>query len=205
MSIIVFYKTTSLNKMEYKNKPDHHLLALLKESDHQAYTVLYNRYSSVLYAHALRRLQDREEAKDIIQELFTYLWVNRESIVVQGQVSGYLYTAVRNRVIKVIAHRAVASQYIDFELTKDYKNSTSDYLIRETQLKNLIENEIAALPPKMRKVFLLSRKEHLPHREIANQLNISEFTVKKQVSNALRILRARLDLFSISAFIALFL
>jgi RNA polymerase sigma-70 factor (ECF subfamily) len=59
-------------------------------------------------------------------------------------------------------------------------------------MEELIEKEIAALPPKMREVFELSRKANLNYREISEKLNISDNTVKKQMSNALKILRSRL-------------
>lgn len=181
--------------MYYKNNTDQTLVTLFKEGDHKAYSELYDRYSGVLYAHVLRRLNDREEAKDIVHELFTYLWVNRETIQIYGQFSGYLYTSVRNRVIKVIAHKTVVSRYVDVENLRKHKSLPSDFLIRENQLKRLIEKEVDALPPRMREVFVLSRESYLTHKEIACQLNISELTVKKQMSNALKVLRTRLGLF----------
>ncbi|MNL67317.1 RNA polymerase sigma factor [compost metagenome] len=58
----------------------------------------------------------------------------------------------------------------------------------------MIEKEIAALPQKMREVFELSRKQNLSHKEIAEQLGISEQTVSKQVTNALKILKTKLGL-----------
>lgn len=189
----------------YRDYSDHVLLNLLKDGNHHAYTELYNRYSGILYAHALRRLNDREEAKDIIHEIFTYLWVNRSTIEIQGHISGYLYTSVRNRVIKVVAHQTVASKYIDVQQFKIPNSFSSDYLIRENQLKDLIEKEIGSLPPRMREVFNLSRKGYLTHREIACELNISELTVKKQMTNALKLLRTRLDLLIKFLFIATFL
>lgn len=191
--------------MHYRENSDQILLRLLKKGDHQAYTELYNRYSGVLYAHVLRRLNDKEEAKDIIHELFTYLWINRSTIEIQGHVSGYLYTSVRNRVIKVISHQTIASKYIDVQQLKIHHSFSSDYLVRENQLKELIEKEINTLPPRMQEVFNLSRKRYLTHREIACELNISELTVKKQVTNALKLLRTRLDLFVKLLFLAIFL
>lgn len=191
--------------MHYKDNSDQFLLILLKEGDHYAYTELYNRYSGVLYAHALRRLKNREEAKDIIHELFTYLWVNRSVIEIQGQLSGYLYTSVRNRVIKVVSHKVVASKYIDMQQLKSHCDFSSDYLIRENQLNDIIEKEINSLPPRMQEIFILSRRGYLTHREIAYELNISELTVKKQVTNALKLLRTRLDLFVKLFFLITFL
>jgi RNA polymerase sigma factor (sigma-70 family) len=68
--------------------------------------------------------------------------------------------------------------------------------VREHQLSQLIEQEINQLPPKMREIFVLSRKHNLSHRQIAEQLDIAEPTVKKQVANALKILRTKLGLFA---------
>ncbi|GAA4302323.1 RNA polymerase sigma factor [Aestuariibaculum suncheonense] len=178
----------------YQEITDKNLFSLIRKGDHRAYTELYNRYSPVLYAHILRRLNDREEAKDIIHELFTYIWVNRMKIQIEGHPSGYLYTAVRNRVIKVISRRIVATKHVDMHRPSPYNNIASDYLIRENQLRDLIEKEIESLPPRMQEIFLLSREKFLTHKEIACELNISELTVKKQVANAIKVLRTKFDL-----------
>ena len=57
----------------------------------------------------------------------------------------------------------------------------------------IIETEIAALPSRTREIFELSRKENLSHKEIAAQLGISEQTVKKQVQNALKVIKPKLN------------
>lgn len=180
--------------MAYRNLSDSVLFSLYKEGDRRAYTEIYNRYSGALYAHALKRLNDREEAKDVIQELFTYLWLHRRKITIQTQLSGYLYKATRNRVINILAHREVANYYIDSLELLNNQGHTDD-LVRQNQLAELIEKEINFLPSKMREVFLLSRKRYLSHCEIAEELQISELTVKKQVANALKMLRTRLSPF----------
>ncbi|MNL51185.1 RNA polymerase sigma factor [compost metagenome] len=92
-----------------------------------------------------------------------------------------------------MAHKDIESSYISsfFETAKNTVNIT-DHLVRENQMAILIEKEIAALPLKMREIFEMSRKQHLSHKEIADQLQLSEQTVSKQVSNALRILKAKL-------------
>jgi len=57
------------------------------------------------------------------------------------------------------------------------------------------------LPPKMRTVFELSRKEGLSHKEIAEQLNITEQSVRSHIKGALKILRPRLGFIILSVFI----
>ncbi|OOQ56727.1 RNA polymerase sigma factor [Mucilaginibacter pedocola] len=174
---------------------DQDLVSLLREGNKDAYTEIYNRYKWLLHAHAYKKLGDRDAANDLVQELFTSLWTRRGDIVLISTLSAYLYTAVRNRVLNMMEHKQVESKYIDSlaAYTSNYVAGT-DHLVREKQLMAIIETEIAALPPKMREVFELSRKSHLSHKEIAEQLNISEETVKKQVKNALKVLRVRLGL-----------
>jgi len=168
---------------------DHELLSLLRESNHMAYTEIYKRYSGILYLHAYNKLRNREEAKDILQELFTNIWNRRKELKIETNLSGYLYTAIRNRVFKQIASKGVEAQYLSS--IQKYANQwecITDHLTRQNQLE--------ALPTKMKEVFLLSRKTYLSHREIAGQLGITESTAKKQVNNALKILRAKLGLFT---------
>lgn len=174
---------------------DHELILLLKEGDADAYTEIYNRYKGILYQHAYKRLPDQGEVDDIIHELFTTLWVKRETLIFKTNLAGYLYTAVRNRILDYIAHQQIESTYISsLQGFIDKGVSITDHRVRLSMLQDLIEKEIINLPPKMREIFELSRKSQLSHREIAEKLNVSEKTVKNQVNNALKILRVRLGL-----------
>lgn len=184
-----------------KQLPDFDLIVLLKQDDEAAFTEIYERYKWILYSHAYKKLKNREEARDVIQELFAGLWTKRHMINFNSNLSGYLYTAMRNKVLNVIAHQQVADKYVDSLATyANQGNFITDHLIREKQLAVLIEQEIESLPTKMKTLFLLSRKEYLSHREIACKMEISEETVKRQVKNALKTLRLKLGLFSFFLF-----
>lgn len=182
--------------MDYKELTDRELFGLLTLDDRKAFAEIYHRYKGPLYIHAFNKLRDKEEVRDIVQQLFSVLWIKRGDIVLNSTLSGYLYTAIRNRVFKVIAHKNVESHYISsirhFIASSE---AITDHRIRENQLRQLIDREIELLPSKMKEVFLLSRKMHLSHKEISEQLGISEQTVAKQVTNALKILRTKLSLF----------
>ncbi|HEY0274302.1 MAG TPA: sigma factor-like helix-turn-helix DNA-binding protein, partial [Chitinophaga sp.] len=67
-----------------------------------------------------------------------------------------------------------------------------DEQVRIKQLLEALEAEVARLPTQMRLIFEKSRKEHLSHQEIADELKISVLTVRKQINNSLRILRNKL-------------
>jgi RNA polymerase sigma-70 factor (family 1) len=184
---------------DYKTIPDNELIRLLKKSDHAAYTEIYNRYSHLLFVHAYKKLRDENQAKDVLHDVFATLWFSRESDLQLSNLGGYLYTAVRNRVFDLFAHEQVKSKYID-SLNAYLSTRTSmptDHLVRENDLKVYIEKEIQALPPKMKLMFELSRKENLSHKEIASKLGTSENNVSTQITTALRILRTKLGVIAI--------
>ena len=181
-----------------KTLSDAELVGLLKSGDQLAYTEIYDRYILILLNHAYNKTRDREEAKDVVHEVFTTLWARRENFNCQSNLSGYLYAAVRNNILNQVVHNDVKGKYLA-SIAQFINNNNSqiitDHLVREHQLSSIIEKEIADLPPKMREVFELSRKQHFSHKQIAEKLEISEQTVSKHVTNALRILRVRLGVF----------
>jgi len=179
---------------KYAAHTDAALLPLLQEGDREAYTEIYNRYHGLLYVFAYNRLKNREEAKDIIHELFLKLWLDRASLQITGRLSIYLYTAVRNRIINCITHQQIAKRYIDSFLSyvEQVNQQSADHLVRHNDLRAFIDKEIASLQPRTREVFELSRNTNLSRREIAKKLGVSEETVKSHMHNALKVLRARL-------------
>lgn len=189
---------------EYEPLTDTELFALLCNGDHRAYTEIYDRYSGRLYVHAYKRIRNREEARDLIHELFTVLWSKRDQIVLKTELSAYLYRAVRNRVIDLVNHNKLQSSYISsFDGFFNNGTNITDHAVRQKELSLLIEKEIDALPEKMKQVFNLSRNEFRTHREISETLDISELTVRKQINNALKVLRPKLGkLLSFFFFIA---
>ncbi|WP_316820049.1 RNA polymerase sigma-70 factor [Pedobacter gandavensis] len=186
----------------YAKRSDLELLKMLQLGDRFAYTEIFERYKFILHHHAIKKLPNREEVKDIVQEVFTMLWTKREGINIHTSLSGYLYTSLRNSVLDHFSRQKVRDKYVDS--MKDFASQgviLPDHRIREKQLSAAIAAEISMLPEKMRIIFELSRRTYLSHSEIAEQLGISEKTVNRQISNALKILRSRLGLFAYLMFL----
>lgn len=179
----------------YSTYSDQQLVALLKASDEQAYTEIYHRFKGVLYGHAYNKLRNREEVTDLLQELFSQLWQNRYQLDIKSTLPAYLYGMVRNQIFKLIRSKSINSRYYGSILQSINTGiCETDHLVREKQLTTIIEEAIDQLPEKMREVFILSRKMHKSHQQIAEELDLAESTVKKQVQNALKILRHKLGL-----------
>lgn len=171
---------------------DSQLLTLLKRGDELAYAEIYRKYWGILSRHATRMIPDQEEVSDILQEVFLALWNKRAELNDNISLSGYLYTSVRNKVLNRVDHDKVKARYMaSLETFIEMGSYQADAVIREKQLKALIEQELAALPPQMRMVFELSRNADLSYKEIAGQLGISENTVRNHISRAIKILRSK--------------
>ena len=164
----------------------------MKEGDDGAFKSLYDRYWEQLYLKACRRV-DKEAAKDLVQEVMTTLWRRRNDIFTfeDGEIARYLFTAIKYR---VITHYAYSAEEIRnsaiFEILDDQAPA---YSLETRELTEFIESEIARLPARMQQVFRMSREEDLSITDIARQLNLSEQTVKNQLTEALKRLRASIS------------
>ncbi|RZK43264.1 MAG: RNA polymerase sigma-70 factor [Pedobacter sp.] len=174
--------------------PDNDLLFALQNGDARAFDIIYQRYWGVLYSHAIRMVKDQDLAKDIVQEVFLSFYQKSEMLELKVSLSAYLYSSVRNKILDEIAKNKVRDKYSSYhEISVSSSECYTDHRVREKQLAKLIEREVALLPEKMRLVFELSRVSEKSYKEISAELGISDHTVKKQISNAIKILRFKLD------------
>lgn len=174
---------------------------MLSQDDENAFRLLYNRYKAPLYLHACKMLHDDEEAKDIVQDTFSMIWAKRENLTITTAANSYLYSTVRNRILDHISHKKVIAKYTDsLNSFLDRSAPAHDRKIIEEELIGMFEIAVSSLPEKMREIFELSRNEGLSHKQIAEKLNISDKTVKKQISNAIKIIKIKVRILKILSF-----
>ncbi len=178
--------------IRYDTYEDTALLKLIASGDRKAFTVLFHRHWEDLFRSAFFISRDREMSMDIIQEVFVWLWENREKWTITNTHS-YLQAAVKYKIANEIRKgklRAVA-----FENWKEKANTEQFSINRDLEvqeLRRVIRDFTGQLPPRCQEIFRLSRFEHLSNREIADRLNISEKTVENQITIALGRLRRHL-------------
>lgn len=175
---------------------DKELSVLLCKGDTGAFEEIFNRYWSLLYTAAYKRVKSKEGAEEIVQDLFTLLWTKRDRIQIHTSLAGYLFTSIRYMVLNHIQKEVVRDSYKDsLQSINIFDNSTEETVFLN-DLNRSIEKELDHLPPKCRSVFELSRKEHKTNREIAEVLGISEKTVEGHLTKAIRQLKVTLSDFS---------
>lgn len=179
----------------YYSFSDAELTDLLKADDQNAFTEIYNRFQGVLYLYACKITRDDDIAEDLVQELFINLWDKRQTLNFTSSVSSYLYTSVRYKFFDLVDKQKVRADYLQtMQFLLDQGSYDTDNYMDEKELSATIENAVSELPEKMRAVFLLSRKNNLSNKEIADQLGIAEKTVKNQLSMALKTLKVKIGL-----------
>lgn len=168
--------------------PDDELLELMRQGDRSAFEKIYNKYWSKIYISAYNLLRDRQTCEDLVQEVLVNLWVRRENLEVKN-LNAFLYTAIRYKVFKVIRSGKVREDLFNEIETLIIPDNDTENSIAENDFNRFLEDCIATLPPKCREIFILSRKEQLSTKEIAERLGISAKTVENQITIALRKLR----------------
>lgn len=173
---------------DYNNLNDSSLLSLMKDGDRAAFTTIYNRYSRLLveFAASGSRLKNLDDAEDVLHDLFVWIWKERQTLVINGELKNYLYTALKHKIIDHIRKNRTRQQYAN--LLEELSYSIEHHLAAK-ELARAIEQSLSGLPPRAEEIYRLSRHSHLNVNEIARQLGLSEQTVKNQLTTALKHIR----------------
>jgi RNA polymerase sigma-70 factor (family 1) len=176
-----------------KSLSDHELVDLLKKDDELAFEAIYKRYAEALSGFASSKLYSIEDSRDVTHDLFIKLWEERHHLVVTGNLKSYLFAAIRYRIIDKIRKNITREEYSAMvQSLDDNRTASFEQQLDAKELQQTINSALDSLTPKTRKIYQLSRVEHKTIAEIASLLEISEQTVKNQLTIALNHLRATL-------------
>jgi RNA polymerase sigma-70 factor (ECF subfamily) len=166
--------------------------------DAVAFEALFRRYHIALRKRAQRMLGSRALAEDVVQDVFLALWTARERLGITTSLGAYLHRSVRNAALRRAAPRSAA--VLSLEELHEPDQSPAPPLVatgpsplehaEHALLVDDLERATAALPPRAREVFTLSRLDQLSNREIAQRLNLSVKTVEMHLTRALAALRS---------------
>ncbi len=176
----------------YASWNDAALAQALRRSDELAFAEIYNRYGFFLMERAFRKVNSREAAEEIVQDLFATLWHKRETADIQ-KLREYLGSAVKYRVINLIKSRLTHADYLVYcrSLASEADHRTEEDLAA-ADLSLALTTGLAHLPGHTREVFQLSRLEHQTVPQIAVRLKLSPKAVEYHITRALKLLRVSL-------------
>ena len=166
------------------------MLEYLKAAEQEAFTEIYNRYWKKLLAIAYNFSKDKAIAQDVVQEIFTQLWVKRAELDIQS-LNSYLATAVRFSVFKLV-YRQKRRQEIESQICKTELSTLSEGQIEARFTQEYINKVVEVLPENCRLVFKYSRNSGLSISEISAELGISKKTVEGHLTKGLKTIRLSL-------------
>lgn len=136
------------------------------------YNMAVKEFSGRLYGFSLKYLQNKEDASDIVQDVFEKLWKNRKKVEPE-KVKSWLFTCAHNAMINLIKKKSRMS-YVDTITTPEVQQSHS----QSYEMKEVIEKSLSQLPPVQKSIILLRDLEGYNYKEIGEILELSEAQVK---------------------------
>ena len=167
------------------NDIDNCLITQLQKGNKNAFKMLFDKYGTRLYQFSLKYLRDKEDAEDLLNEVFMKIWENRHSLKTNTSFQSYLFTIAYNNIRQRFLKKSREEKYIQIFAIENLVDSSNgedqvDYILTVQKINKIID----LLPPRRKEIFDLSYKEELKNREIADKLGLSEQFVKNQLSIA---------------------
>lgn len=183
--------------MQYR---DWELARRAQEGDMGAFTELVQLYKDRLFNFIFRMVHSREEAEDLLQEVFLRVYKSLATYSPQYQFSTWIYRIAQNLCIDHLRRRRLPSFSVDAPVGEDDdlvmevpdESMSPEALFESADLRHEVEEAIASLPPRYRSVIILRHIQGLTYEEISRITDLPVNTVKTHIFRARRILRERL-------------
>ena len=173
---------------------DKPLMARVADGDQQAFGRIFDHYSSKVYAYAFRFLRSQQLSEDIVQDVFTNIWLKRDKLPEINSFGAYLRVVSKNLTLNALKKLALdfKTNEISQKEWNDIDNATeSGIMVKETLA--LLNEAIQKLPPQQQHIYRMCHMEGLKQKEVAERLHISPLTVKVHLREATKTIRGLMD------------
>ena len=154
----------------------------------KTFDATYQNWSGKIYTFIFRQCRDEVIAEEVVQQVFVRLWEKRENLSLEYSLSSQLFRMSKTIYIDELRKAARFRKYqTKVQTLVDIRYEENSFEHKETL--EMVYATIEQMPPVRKKIFQMSRMQHLSYREIADQLSISPKTVENHISLALKDLR----------------
>lgn len=176
-------------------QPTTKLYEAIREGDQYAFSRYYETSLDRLVTLVTRITKDSEEARNIAQDTFIKLWQQRGQIDPAQSLDGFVSTVAWNAALDFLKRKQAHARFHDEQMyTQSAEDISGEEELIATETGRRIENIVHNMPPQRRRVFEMSRVEHLTYNQIAERMMISHGTVHRHMKLALQELRYFLSL-----------
>jgi len=171
---------------------DKELIRRLKKGNIEAFNQIFYAYSAKLYHFAYGYLKSKEDAEEMVQEIFSKIWDKRADIKEEYEFRSYLFSIAFNYIKKHFRSKALINKYAESATSNINESEQTQEEVNYTSLKSIVDELVNRMPEKRRIVFIKSRFEGKNAKDISEEMDISQSTVENHLNQALRFLRQHL-------------
>ena len=176
------------------NSVEQHWDNFSKRDDSASFSVIYNHHIDELYAYGVSMGFERESCRDAIQDVFVKLYVSRKSLTDVANITAYIFRSFKNRLIDMTRTQRGSDSLENMEDTFKLEVTVLDDIIdSETtaMVKGKVNRLLSHITANQREAVYLRYAVGLPHKQIAEIMNINEESARKLLSRAMKKLREK--------------
>jgi RNA polymerase sigma-70 factor (ECF subfamily) len=178
--------------MKYTKSEETELVARVTEGDTQAFSLLFYSYKDKLLGFLLNLTGSVDESKDIIQDVFLKMWIDRENITKIKNLNAYIFKTAQNRMIdnlrKFSRERFSLNDLSDINIMEDNKEKPDEiFFAKENRL--IFQEAISQLSDQQKKIYQSHREQGKLLKDIAQEMNLSLSTVQNHMNKAIKNIR----------------
>ena len=165
---------------------------IIKDDDEQAFSMLFHRIYTRLIKFAIYYVRNYQTAEDVVSDVFINFLKKKKDFGSIENVEAFFYTSVRNQSLKYLRKNKYKITLISGASQEDYEiafTSRPDQDLLDKELLGIISKAVSSLPIQRRVIFEMVKYDQLKYKEVAKILSISQKTVEKHMSLALKIIR----------------
>jgi RNA polymerase sigma-70 factor (ECF subfamily) len=187
----LFFFTIVDKLLSYNLLPTHQpyeekeILQRIANGDETAFKQLVHQFTPLLAPYILKFTKSKERTQEIVQDIFTQMWLSRESLGEVNNFRRYLYVASRNHALNAIRNMMREEKrhqkWLQDQPSAIAGNTAApDY----SPYLGLVEEAVQQLPEQQKKVWVLCRVQRKKYQEVAAEMGLSRETVKKYLQYA---------------------
>ncbi|MEP7377767.1 MAG: sigma-70 family RNA polymerase sigma factor [Chitinophagaceae bacterium] len=157
-----------------------------------AFEWVYKNYFKKLYNYVYLLTADKALSEDIVQDVFLTILENKEKLVNVSNINSYLYASARNRLVSLWRNQKIKKIHLT-KISAIFQRHTEVIPLLEREKVKIVSEAILSLTPRQRLIYVLTREEGWTREKISKTLQVSPFTVKNTMQNALKGIKERVS------------
>ncbi len=169
------------------------ILRELADGNESVFVQVFDQYSPKIYGLALKFLNSKEVAEEVVQDVFMDIWVNRVKLPDILNLGAYIHGMAKKKIYDAYRNKTDFVEWMEGLNFREPAENATERMLQEIEHEKLLQEVVRELPEHQRKIFQLAWEEGLTHQMIAQRMNLTRLAVKSHMKRILHYIRTRLE------------